>query len=186
MSDQLELEIPEIKKKRTTLKEQHFISAKGLPYLSRKLIKEQKLRKALHSKTSTSYDKLTKLLVFYQLWGHKLYPRMGFEEFLKSARRIGQGAMVRNLRESIIRQEMGAGDDFSTGSGGPGAPGPAGAPAAVPQPAFDDGDDDLFEESLFVRDTQAEKEQTTPQDDEIERQIAEYEKFNMIEDTLFS
>ncbi|SCU85764.1 LADA_0D09494g1_1 [Lachancea dasiensis] len=77
-------------------------SPKGLP----KLMKEGPKRIRI-SKRKSSYDNLTHLLQYYQLWAHELFPKAKFHDFAALCRTLGKSDKdLREYRIELLRQEF--------------------------------------------------------------------------------
>lgn len=97
-----------VKQKRVLIKldEEKMTSARGIPYLQSKAgsklmprLKKQKGRSELQD--------LGKILQFYQLWAHGLYPRANFQDFIHMARTTGKKPRMKVFRRQWIADEKG-------------------------------------------------------------------------------
>ncbi|CCK73460.1 Csm3p NDAI_0G04770 [Naumovozyma dairenensis CBS 421] len=93
---------------------ERLLTEKGLPYLLKngpKNIKISKKKKTdVHgkpTKATTTYDNLTNITRFYQIWAHQLYPKAKFKDFLKLAYTLGKtDKNLRNYRIELFQAEM--------------------------------------------------------------------------------
>lgn len=83
------------------LTETQLLSNIGLNYIKRNAL--SKLKKRINSKDE--YKNLTNFLIFYQLWGHKLFPKANFGDFLTMTRRFRASKRVNMQREIWINEE---------------------------------------------------------------------------------
>jgi len=91
------------RKKLNNLNESHFLQNKGLPYLRKNssIVLKSKL------KHKDEYKNLTNLLNYYQLWGHRIYPKANFKDFLDMTMKVGaKSKNMKILRESWIKEDM--------------------------------------------------------------------------------
>lgn len=91
--------------------------AYGIPYLQSRVITKllPRIGKAAahrnHSSNSSKSQRgnelkdLTRILQFYQLWTHKLYPKANFADFISLARNVGKRKRMRVWRSSWIDDE---------------------------------------------------------------------------------
>lgn len=92
------------RKKINNLNENHFLQHKGLNYIRKN---SSKIRKRMDHKDE--YKNLNALLGWYQLWGHSIYPKANFKDFLEMSRRVGSvSKRLRLKRESYIYEDMGS------------------------------------------------------------------------------
>lgn len=66
-----------------------------------------KNRQSSKKETAGELKDLSKILQFYQLWAHKLYPKANFSDFIGLARSVGQRKRMRVWRRSWIDDEKG-------------------------------------------------------------------------------
>lgn len=76
-----------------------ILGDKGLPALQKTMLRF-KFKGKGHEKRD-----LAKLLGTYQLWGHKLYPKANFDDFLILCRRGGRDSAIRMYRKKLIEEE---------------------------------------------------------------------------------
>lgn len=98
-----------IKKRRVMVKldEDKLMSARGIPYLQAKV--KTKLLPHLKKEKGNELRNLNKILQFYQLWAHGLYPRANFQDFIQMARATGKKPRMKLMRQSWIADEKSAG-----------------------------------------------------------------------------
>lgn len=98
-----------IKKRRVMVKldEDKLMSARGIPYLQAKA--KTKLFPHLKKDKGNELRNLNKILQFYQLWAHGLYPRANFQDFIQMARSTGKRPRMKMMRQSWIADEKSAG-----------------------------------------------------------------------------
>ncbi|CCH45555.1 Chromosome segregation in meiosis protein 3 [Wickerhamomyces ciferrii] len=97
-----ELPIPK-RKKVNNLNESHFLQQKGLPYLRKNCAKALKPR----IQHKDDYKNLTNFLNFYQLWGHSIYPKSNFKDFLEMTTKVGiKSQAVKTMRQGFISEDM--------------------------------------------------------------------------------
>lgn len=102
------------RKKLVTLGEQKLLSKDGLPYI----YTNRKKLKFLHSNKSDynpkdytthyTYRNLSTILQFYQLWAHKLFPKLRFKDAIMLANRkvAGESKNVRYYRRTLVEREI--------------------------------------------------------------------------------
>lgn len=84
---------------RAKMDSERILSKRGLPTLQKTMLRF-KFKGKGHEKRD-----LTKLLGTYQLWGHKLYPKANFEDFLILCRRGGRDAAIKTYRKKMLDEE---------------------------------------------------------------------------------
>lgn len=85
------------------LKDTHLTSIRGLPYLRKSA--KNRLRKTLNHKNE--YKNLTNFLSFYQIWGHNLFPKAKFPDFVEMCSTAGKERTVKFMRRSFIDEDLG-------------------------------------------------------------------------------
>ncbi|ODQ68045.1 Swi3-domain-containing protein [Nadsonia fulvescens var. elongata DSM 6958] len=81
------------------LDEDKLIGDRGIPYLRRKV---QKLQ---FKKKNYEYRDLSKILEFYKLWSHKLYPKATFKDFVQISEKIGKTTRMKMYRRQWIEED---------------------------------------------------------------------------------
>lgn len=105
------------KKRRPQVKltAERLLSSRGLPYVAKYAPKRIRI-----SKSRSTYENLSNILQFYQLWAHELFPKVRFKEFVRLCNSIGKNDVeVRNYRMEIFRKDMDA--QYGQASAGTGA-----------------------------------------------------------------
>ncbi|CAI4035525.1 hypothetical protein SMKI_13G1740 [Saccharomyces mikatae IFO 1815] len=93
-----------------------LLSDKGLPYILKNAHKRIRI-----SSRKNSYDNLSGIIQFYQLWAHELFPKAKFKDFMKICQTMGKtDPVLREYRVSLFRDEMGMSFEVSTRDGGQG------------------------------------------------------------------
>ncbi|KAH3678568.1 hypothetical protein WICMUC_001377 [Wickerhamomyces mucosus] len=96
-----------IKKSRRSiakLTEEMLLSSKGLKYIR---TNSHKIRKRLNKSRDDDYKNLTNFLQFYQIWGHNLFPKAKFKDFLTLIEKLGPRRDIKDQRQQWINQDMG-------------------------------------------------------------------------------
>lgn len=89
---------------------ERLLSSKGLPYVAKYAPKRVRI-----AKSKSTYENLSNIVQFYQLWAHELFPKARFKEFVRLCNSIGKTDIeVRNYRMEIFRKDMDA--QFGGGS----------------------------------------------------------------------
>lgn len=87
-----------------------LLSDKGLPYVLKNAHKRIRI-----SSKKNSYDNLSNIIQFYQLWAHELFPKAKFKDFMKICQTVGKtDPVLREYRVSLFRDEMGMSFDVGT------------------------------------------------------------------------
>ncbi|ODQ57999.1 hypothetical protein WICANDRAFT_80161 [Wickerhamomyces anomalus NRRL Y-366-8] len=95
--------LPKPRKRINNLNESHFLGIKGLSYIKKN---QKQIRSKLNHKDD--YKNLTNLLNFYQLWGHSIYPKANFKDFLDMTVKVGsKSKLLKRQRQDWLNQEMG-------------------------------------------------------------------------------
>lgn len=84
---------------RAKMDSERILGKHGLPTLQKTMLRF-KFKGKGHEKRD-----LIKLLGTYQLWGHKLYPKANFEDFLILCRRGGRDTAIKMYRKKVIDEE---------------------------------------------------------------------------------
>ncbi|GMM33897.1 Csm3 protein [Saccharomycopsis crataegensis] len=105
------------RRKVVSLSEDQLLSNHGLPYIKRNLEKRVKFQSSTriskstnkkHVSFTTEYDNATKLLQFYQLWAHKVFPKANFENFLQicyTKHSLSKGRVLSYRRQCISDEQ---------------------------------------------------------------------------------
>lgn len=104
------------KKRRPQVKltAEKLLSDKGLPYVLKNAHKRIRI-----SSKKNSYDNLSNIIQFYQLWAHELFPKAKFKDFMKICQTVGKtDPVLREYRVSLFRDEMGMSFDVGTRESG--------------------------------------------------------------------
>lgn len=87
---------------RPKLDEDRLLDQKyGLTFVRENATKRIKLRGKGHER-----EDLTRILNFYQLWAHRLFPRAKFDDFIPMARKTGKKSRIKQLRNNWIEEEQ--------------------------------------------------------------------------------
>ncbi|KAL3232782.1 Chromosome segregation in meiosis protein 3 [Nakaseomyces bracarensis] len=79
-----------------------LLSSRGLPYVAKNAPKRVRI-----SKSKSTYENLSNIVQFYQLWAHELFPKARFKEFVRLCNSLGKSDIeVRNYRMEIFRRDM--------------------------------------------------------------------------------
>ncbi len=106
--------LPKPRKRINNLNESHFLGIKGLSYIKKN---QKQIRSKLNHKDD--YKNLTNLLNFYQLWGHSIYPKANFKDFLDMTVKVGsKSKLLKRQRQDWLDQEMGVQKYSSLENGG--------------------------------------------------------------------
>lgn len=94
-----------VKQRRVLIKldEDKLMATRGIPYLQTKV--GSKLMPRLKKQKGSGLRDLSKILQFYQLWAHGLYPRANFQDFIQMARATGKKPRIRMYRQQWISDE---------------------------------------------------------------------------------
>lgn len=79
-----------------------LLSERGLPYL----VKHGPKRLRISTRRNKPYDNLSRIVQFYQLWAHELYPRAKFRDFVKLCQNMKNDKAVRSYRTELCLREM--------------------------------------------------------------------------------
>lgn len=91
------------KKVQAKLTYEKMVSKKGLPYILENGPKYAKI-----SKRKKPYDNLCHFLQFYQLWGHELFPKARFKDFITLCKNLGKSDKDLKLyRMNVMKKELG-------------------------------------------------------------------------------
>ncbi len=106
--------LPKPRKRINNLNESHFLGIKGLSYIKKN---QKQIRSKLNHKDD--YKNLTNLLNFYQLWGHSIYPKANFKDFLDMTVKVGsKSKLLKRQRQDWLNQKMGVEKYSSLENGG--------------------------------------------------------------------
>jgi hypothetical protein len=87
------------------LKEDHLLSVRGVAYIRKNA--KQRVRKSIEHKDE--YKNLTNLLGFYQIWGHNLFPKARFGDFVEMCATVGKSSRrLKVLRRGYLNEDQGA------------------------------------------------------------------------------
>lgn len=143
--------LPKQRKRINNLNESHFTSAKGLPYIRKNT---KRIRSRLNH--GDDYKNLTNLLNFYQLWGHSIYPKANFKDFLEMTMKIGaKSRYVKDMREKWINEEMFGEDLERVGYLPGGTDGVVDANEGAGEEIMDDARNEEDDDDITVRRRQA-------------------------------
>jgi hypothetical protein len=86
------------------LKEDHLLSVRGVAYIRKNA--KQRMRKSIEHKDE--YKNLTNLLSFYQIWGHNLFPKARFGDFVEMCATVGKSSRrLKVLRRGYLDEDQG-------------------------------------------------------------------------------
>lgn len=104
MNPEVPVELNPVRQRRPRfLQEEHLLSARGVSYIRKHASK--RLKKSMSHKDH--YKNLTNMLTFYQIWGHNLFPKAKFGDFLEMCATAGKGSRIRALRRSYMGEDQG-------------------------------------------------------------------------------
>ena len=81
-----------------------LMSPKGLPYVMKKAPKVIRISNSRRS----AHDNLSKIIMFYHVWAHSLFPKAKFRDFVKLCNTLGKNdSVLREYRMNLFRADMG-------------------------------------------------------------------------------
>lgn len=93
-----------VRRPQVKLTAEKLMGPKGLPYVMKKA------PKMIHisSKRKHAHDNLSKIIMFYHVWAHSLFPKAKFRDFVKLCNTLGKSdSVLRQYRMNLFRADMG-------------------------------------------------------------------------------